>query len=106
MRSLVLRPISSEFSHVPPTSGKPVSGPPGRPAPSGSSGLQFNLLGMMVVMLVVGVMVAPAYYLVRGAQGQAGMQLAGILVALTSPLLGMTILSLFVWFLRWRNRRR
>lgn len=91
-----------------PTSGaKPVPATPASgtsPRPIAARAMQFNLLGMMVVMLVASVMIAPAYYLVRGAQGQPGMQLIGIVVALTSPLLGMIILSVIVWIAR-RGRR-
>jgi hypothetical protein len=69
-----------------PTRATPPASPrTGRP--------QFNLAGLMIVMLVLSVAAAPAYYLVRAGQGEPGAWLAGILLLLASPMLLIVVLS-------------
>lgn len=66
---------------------------------------QFNLAGLMVVMLVISVAAAPAYYLVRAGQGEPGAWLAGILLLLASPLLLIVALSTALALLnRWKGK--
>ena len=66
--------------------------------------LQFGLAGMMIVMLVVGVSMAPAFYFVQASKGAPGKQLVAILLAVTAPMLLMVIASIIVSISRWRNR--
>lgn len=65
---------------------------------------QFNLGGMMIVMVVLSVAAAPAYYLVRASQGEPGAQLVGILLVLASPLMLIVVMSGLLGVARWWNR--
>ena len=77
--------------------------PPGEKLPRGGRP-QFNLAGMMVVFVVLSVAAAPAYYLMRAAQGEPGAQLAGMLLVLASPLLLIVVMSGVLALARWWNR--
>jgi len=66
---------------------------------------QFNLAGMMVVMVVLSVASAPAYYLMRAAQGEPGAQLTGILLVIASPLLLIVAMSAALSVMHWWNRK-
>lgn len=58
----------------------------------------------MVVMLAFSAALAPAYYLMRGQQGQANMHFVGILAVLAGPPLVMVAVSLLVALLLWWRR--
>ena len=79
--------------------------PAPRATPPQSGRPQFSLLGMLVVTVVLSVAAAPAYYLMRAAQGEPGAQLAGILLAVASPLLLIVVVSTMVSLARWWNRK-
>lgn len=66
---------------------------------------QFSLGMIFVVTLAASIAVAPAYYLVRGAQGQPGMQLVGMLLVLAGPLLLMVLVSVMISLLWWLRQR-
>jgi len=55
-------------------------------------------------MVVVGIAMAPAYYVVRGQQGEAGSQLAGMLMILAGPVLLVVVASSLLSIFRWWNR--
>ena len=65
---------------------------------------QFGLAGLMLMMLVVSVTLAPASYLVRAARGEPGMQLTGILLVLTAPMLLVVLISVCLTIHRRLNR--
>jgi hypothetical protein len=77
---------------------KPGQKPPRRPP-------QFPLGGLLGLMVVVGIAMAPAYYMVRGQQGEDGSRLAGMLMILAGPLLLMVIVSSLLSLYRWWSRR-
>ena len=56
-------------------------------------------------MVVVSVAAAPAYYLMRAAQGEPGAQLAGVLLVVASPLLLIVVMSTVLSLARWWNRK-
>ena len=58
---------------------------------------QFSLLGLMVVMFVVAMATAPAYYMLRGSQALPESRLVGMLMVLAGPLLLMTLISVVLW---------
>ena len=58
----------------------------------------------MVLMMGVALAFSPAYYFVRGMQGEQDMRLVGLLAVLSGPLLLMIVVSLVVALIRWRNR--
>jgi hypothetical protein len=60
---------------------------------------------IFVAMLAASIAVAPAYYFVRGAQGQPGMQLVAMLLVLAGPLLMMVLVSIALMVLRWLRQR-
>ena len=66
---------------------------------------QFPLGGLLGLMVVVGIAMAPAYYVVRGQQGESGSQLAGMLMILAGPLLLMVLISSLLALLGWWKRR-
>ncbi len=61
--------------------------PPWRP--------RFGLAGLMLVMLVVSMMAAAAFYLVRALKGGRGWQLAFILFTLVAPIIIGITTSIF-----------
>gem|GEM_PF-5306082 len=65
---------------------------------------QFPLGGLLGLMVVVGIAMAPAYYVVRGQQGEAGSQLAGMLMILAGPVLLVVVASSLLSIFRWWNR--
>ena len=66
---------------------------------------QFSLGMLFIVTLAVSISVAPAYYFVRGAQGQPGMQLVAMLLVLAGPLLMMVLVSIVISVIRWMRQR-
>jgi len=58
---------------------------------------QFSLLGLLVVMFVVAMATAPAYYMLRGSQSLPESRLVGMLMVLAGPLLLMTLISVVLW---------
>lgn len=74
--------------------------PPSRAAPP-----QYSLGMIFVATLAASIAMAPAYYFVRGAQGQPGMQLVAMLLVLAGPLLLMVVLSIAISVLRWLRQR-
>jgi hypothetical protein len=82
-------------------------GSPGKAEPKRSARpLQFRLGGLLGLMGVVGIAMAPAYYFVRGQQGEAGSRLAGMLLILAGPLLLVGLVSSVLTLLNWWNRGR
>jgi uncharacterized membrane protein len=62
---------------------------------------QFNMLGMMIVMLVCSVAFAGMYYMIKAEQNDASARLTGILFLLAGPMLLMVVVSALVaWFYR------
>ncbi|WP_425617400.1 hypothetical protein NA78x_001075 [Anatilimnocola sp. NA78] len=78
---------------------QPVKPIPPAPAPVRRP-LQFNLLGMMIVMLICSVASSGAYYLMKAEANETGMRLAGLLFVLAGPMLLMVIVSLLVVMFR------
>ena len=60
---------------------------------------------LLVLMVVFSLASAPAYYLMRAQEGIAGMQLAGMLVLLTGPMLLAIVVSLVMSACGWWNKR-
>lgn len=77
---------------------KPPQKPAGHPP-------QFPLFGLLGLMGVVSITLAPAFYMIRGAQGETGSQLAGMLMILAGPLLLVIVVSSLLAIVRWWNRR-
>lgn len=84
---------------------KAGSGPSQEAGTSPKRPPQFPLGGLLGLMVVVGIAMAPAYYIVRGLQGDSASKLAGMLMILAGPLLLMTLLSTAMALYRWWNRR-
>lgn len=66
---------------------------------------QFPIGGLFGLMVVVGIAMAPAYYFIRGVQGDSGSRLAGMLIVLAGPLLLVILISSLLGVVQWWNRR-
>ena len=66
---------------------------------------QFSLGMLFIVMLAASVAIAPAFYFVRAAQGQPGMQLVAMLLVLAGPLLLMVLVSVARSLVQWLRKR-
>lgn len=82
----------------------PAAGPGKPPAPK-KPPIQFSLTTLLVLMVVFSLASAPAYYLMRAEEGIKEMQLPGMIVLLTGPMLLAIVVSLIVAAIgRWKNR--
>lgn len=93
-RNLVATNRKQETPPAPRLKAKPQRRPP-----------QFPLLGLLGLMGVVSIALAPAFYMVRGAQGERGSQLAGMLMILAGPLLLVVVVSSLMAILQWWKGR-
>ncbi len=83
---------------------KPAAPPPA-PEPVDTRPPQFPLSGLLGVMGVAAVVMAPLFYFYRGAQGDSTAKLVGMLMILAGPLLLVVLVSSGASLLRWINRR-
>jgi hypothetical protein len=60
---------------------------------------------IFVLTLAVSVAVAPAYYFMRGAQGEPGMQLVALVLVLAGPLVMTVLVSVAFACIHWLRRR-
>jgi hypothetical protein len=78
---------------------------PGKPPLPKRRPIQFSLTMLLVLMVVISLASAPAYYLMRAQEGMAGMQLIGMIVLLTGPIFLAIVLSVLLAVMGWWNRR-
>ena len=81
---------------------RPLAGK--QPAPKRPP-IQFSLTILLVLMAVVSLAAAPAYYLMRAEEGLKGMQLPGMIVLLTGPMFLAIVVSLILSVMGWWNKR-
>jgi hypothetical protein len=70
---------------------------------------QFTIFGLMVLMFVASIGFAPAYYMMRAARGETGLNAVGAIMSIALPMLVTILIS--AWysidrFARQRRRRR
>jgi hypothetical protein len=85
-----------------PTRSKPKTTPrslPVKPAPVVRRP-QFNLLGLMIIMLICSVASAGIYYLMRAEANEEGMRLAALLFILAGPVLLLVGVSVLIALLK------
>jgi hypothetical protein len=91
------KPAARNNKSAPGNSTPNEPGPPRRPP-------QFPLGGLLGLMAVAAVAMAPAYYILRGQQGENSARLVGMLMILAGPLLLVFVVSSLLSILRWWNR--
>lgn len=88
----------------------PARGLGGKPLASQKPGpkkppIQFSLTMLLVMMVVFSLASAPAYYLMRAEEGITEMQLPGMIVLLTGPMLLAIVVSVLVSAVAWWKNR-
>ena len=92
------RKVAASKSPAKPPSVEPSTQPVRRPP-------QFPIGGLLGLMVVVGIAMAPVFDIVRGLQGESGSRLAGMLIVLAGPLLLVLVVSSLLGVVQWWNRR-
>jgi len=77
-----------------------VANPIAKQPPQRRPRFQFSLQALMVLMFVAAAAAAPGFYMMRGRGEVHHARLVGMLMVVAGPLLLMTLLSVFMSFMR------